>query len=89
MSKLDKEIVLKTLHGYAEVNRITEIERRARLQSITDEQALAAFEALNEDMIEINPEEKARLAKFRLKHHLYVRKAMEQLVKAQGYEPSI
>lgn len=88
-TELDREIVLQTLAGYAEVNRITEAERRARLIHITDEQARLAFDSLNQDIDRMTQDEKVRLSKFRLVHHLKIREAMERLARMKGYESSI
>ena len=89
MTKLDKEIVLKTMRGFAEVNRITEAERRERLKTMTEDQAKQIFDDLNIGVTEMTEGEKSRLADFRLKHHLKVRKAMEMLAHSNGYEPTI
>ncbi|MBC8497061.1 MAG: hypothetical protein ISS57_11400 [Anaerolineales bacterium] len=89
MTKLDKEIVLKTMRGFAEVNRITEAERRERLKTMTEDQAKQIFDDLNIGVTEMTEGEKSRLADFRLKHHLKVRKAMEMLARSNGYEPKI
>ena len=86
MSKLDKEIVLQTLRGYAEVNRITEAERREWLRNLSDDEAKQIFDDLNDSVPEMTAEENSRLAHFRLKHHLEVRKAMEILACNNGYE---
>lgn len=86
MSRLDKEIVLKTLRGYAEVNRITEAERREHLRNLTVEQAKQIFDNLNSDVPELSGEENLLLTDFRLNHHLKVRKAMELLARKNGYE---
>lgn len=43
---LDRDLVRKTMAGYAEVNRITDAERRARLATITDEEAWREYAEL-------------------------------------------
>ena len=48
MTQLNREVVLKTLRGFEEVNRITEAERRERLANMTDEEARAIFDDLNQ-----------------------------------------
>ncbi|MBM3143541.1 MAG: hypothetical protein FJ010_00970 [Chloroflexi bacterium] len=88
MTKLDKEIVLQTLRGYAEVNRITETERRKRLRTMTDDEAKQLFNDLNMGIPEMTAEEKSRLADFSVKHHLKVRQAIEMLALEYGYEPA-
>lgn len=83
MSKLNQENVLKTLRGFEEVNRITEAERRERLENMTEERARAIFDDLNQSIKELTPEEKKRLEPFRLEHHLKVRKAMAKMERAR------
>ncbi|OQX60930.1 MAG: hypothetical protein B5M51_09405 [Anaerolinea sp. 4484_236] len=83
MTQLNRESVLKTLRGFEEVNRITEAERRERLANMTDEEARAIFDDLNQSIEELTPEEKKRLELFRLEHHLKVRKAMAKMGKAR------
>ncbi len=46
MVKIDRDILLQTLAGYAEVNRITEAERRARLKGMTNATSLLIFNQL-------------------------------------------
>ena len=82
MSQLNREIVLKTMRGFEEVNRITEAERRERLANMTEERARAIFDDLNQPIKELTSEEKKRLEPFRLEHHLKVRKAMAKMAKA-------
>ena len=48
MAKVDRDILLKTLAGYEEVNRITTSERRARLKSMTPQESMEIFVALYE-----------------------------------------
>ncbi len=83
MTQLNRESVLKTLRGFEEVNRITEAERRERLENMTDEEARAIFDGLNQSIKELTQEEKKRLEPFRLEHHLKVRKAMAKMEKAR------
>jgi len=47
-SQLDRETLLQTLRGYAEVNAITEAERHARLAKMTSAESWAVFESLYE-----------------------------------------
>jgi len=89
MVKIDREILLQTLRGYEEVKRITDLERRARLRMLTDEEARAIFDDLCQDMIKlIKSEDQTTLANYRLQHHLKVREAMLRLAQAKGYEPT-
>jgi hypothetical protein len=88
-TKLNREIVLQTLRGYEEVNRITEAERRLRLQRLSDEEALANFDRLCEGVVELNAEERQRLMPLRLEHHFRVREAFAKMARAKGHEPSL
>ena len=83
MSSLDRKIVLKTLRGYAEVNRITEAERRVLLTNITDDQAMQIFHNLNENLPNMSVTQKARLV-----CHIKIRKDMELMAKKLGYAPA-
>ncbi len=88
MTKIDREILIQTLAGYAEVNRITEVERRTRLKQISNAEARAVFDSLNQDVSEITAAECENLEEFRLEHHLIVRDAMEKMARSMGFEPS-
>lgn len=46
ISSLNRELLLQTLRGYEEVNRITEAERRAHLPKLTVQESLAIFASL-------------------------------------------
>jgi hypothetical protein len=85
-TKLNREVVLQTLRGYAEVNRITEAERRMRLQHMSDAEALANFDRLCEGVVELDAEERERLMPLRLEHHFKVREAFAKMARARGYE---
>ncbi len=88
-TKLNREVVLQTLRGYAEVNRITAAERRVRLQCMSDEEALANFDRLCEGVVELDADERQRLMPLRLEHHFKVREAFAKMARARGYEPSL
>lgn len=87
-TKLIREVVLQTLRGYEEVNRITEAERRLRLQSMSEAEALANFDRLCEGVVELDAEERQRLMPLRLEHHFRVRAAFAKMARARGYEPA-
>ena len=53
MDKLDREVILKTIRGYEEVNRITESERIVRLKRMTIEESLQVFRGLYRVWVEI------------------------------------
>lgn len=89
MQAINRDLLLQSLRGYAEANRIAEAERRARLAHVTDNEARALFDSLNQRMSEMSTEENSRLAKLRLAHHLIVREAMLRLARARGYEPTL
>ncbi len=87
VSKLDRDIVLQTLAGYAEVNRITEAERRARLKSMTDTQAREIFSALYETWKRSGKQaggEWGALARLKVEHKIKVRQAFEALARRRG-----
>jgi Ser/Thr protein kinase RdoA (MazF antagonist) len=84
-SRLNRDLLKQTLRGYAEVNRITEAERRARLKRMTDHEARAIFEGLYQGVYELTSEERARLMPLRVAHHLKVRQAMRRLAVKRGY----
>jgi len=90
MVKIDREILLQTLRGFEEVNRITNLERQSRLRALTDDEARTIFDDLCQDMVAlIGSEDQTTLANHRLQHHLRVREAMVKLAQARGYEPTI
>jgi hypothetical protein len=90
MVKIDREILLRTLRGYEEVNRITNLEKRLRLRALTDDEARAIFDGLCQDMVKlIGSEDQTTLANLRLQHHLRVREVMVKLAQAKGYESTI
>jgi tRNA nucleotidyltransferase/poly(A) polymerase len=87
MAKLDRDLLLQTLAGYAEVNRITEAERRERLKAMTDAEARRIFASLYDTWQRSGKNaggDWARLAQHRLEHHLRVRAAFEALAKRRG-----
>ena len=88
MGKIDRDILLQTLAGYAEVNRVTEAERRVRLRQISDAEAREVFDSFYRDGFEIASSESEYLEEIRLEHHLIVRKAMKELSRSLGFESS-
>ncbi len=48
MSTIDRDVLLQTLRGFAEVNQITAAERRASLEKMTRAKSWATFNALYE-----------------------------------------
>ena len=87
MTKLDRDILLQTLAGYAEVNKITEAERRARLKTMTDAAAREIFASLYETWKQSGKRAAGdweALARHRIEHHLRVRQALEVLAKNTG-----
>ena len=90
MAYLDREITLKTLRGYAEVNRITQAERRARLRTLTDDEARDLFDRLYQDAgIFMVGDDQTRMTNIRLQHRLKVRKAMARMAQVKGYESAL
>lgn len=86
-SKLDRDIVLQTLAGYAEVNKITAAERRARLKTMTDAEAREMFESLYETWKrsgQLAGGNWEALARRKIEHKIQIRRAFESLAKAKG-----
>jgi hypothetical protein len=85
---LDREIVRKTMRGYEEVNRITEEELRARLLTLTDEEALREFAALYNTWVVVGKhteEDLAALEEERLQDAIAFRVALWKVARAQGF----
>jgi hypothetical protein len=86
-SRLDREILLKTLKGYAEVNAITEAEHRARLAKMTSAESWAIFAALYETWERLGQQaggDWEALAHRRLEEAVALRKAFERLARHKG-----
>ena len=90
MTKLNREIVLQTLKGYEEVNRITAREERERLKKMTANEARAIFDDLCETALRINNEQPVspsiKWFQFEMAHRIQLRQAMLKLSRALGYE---
>lgn len=87
MPKLDKEILLKTLRGYAEVNKITEAELRKSLPNVTRVESWATFEALYEFWERTGQQaggDWEALAKQKLAEQIALRQAFEKAARAKG-----
>jgi hypothetical protein len=86
-SKLNREVLLQTLAGYREVHRITEAERSARLQALTDTEAREMFNALYMDWKRSGQRaggDWEALAREKLEHKIKVRQAFEALARRKG-----
>ncbi len=86
-SKLDREITLQTIKGYAIVNQITEAERRARLKTMTDAEALEIFASLYDTWKRTGKQaggDWEALTRRRLEHKIRVRQAFEALARRKG-----
>jgi hypothetical protein len=86
-SRLDREIVLKTLRGYAIVNQITEAERRARLKTMTDAEAREIFDSLYDTWKRTGKQaggDWEALARRELEDKIRVRRAFEALARRRG-----
>ncbi len=86
-SQLDRETLLQTLRGYAEVNAITEAERHARLAKMTSAESWAVFESLYEVWERAGRRaggDWEALARRRLEEAVVVRKAFERLARHKG-----
>lgn len=86
-SQLDRETLLKTLRGYAEVNAITEAERRARLANITSAESWEIFASLYEAWERTGKRaggDWEALAHRRLEEAVALRQAFERLARHKG-----
>ncbi len=86
-SKLDRDIVLQTLAGYAEVNKITAAERDARLKMMTDAEAMSIFASLYETWKRTGKQAGGNweaLASWKLEQKIRTRKAFEVFARAKG-----
>jgi hypothetical protein len=84
--KLDREILRQTLAGFAEVNKITEAERRARLKTMTDAEARAIFDDLcaSWERLGKGGGDWERVNRWRIEQKINVRQAFERLARAKG-----
>ena len=85
--KLDREILRQTLAGFAEVNKITEAERRARLKTMTDAEASAIFASLYEMWKRSGQRaggDWEALSRRGIEHKIRVRKDFETLARHKG-----
>ena len=89
MTKLNREIVLQTLKGYEEVNRITARERRERVGRMTDKEARKLFNDLHAGATILPLKEEKKLMSFRHVHRVKLRTAMEKLSRSLGHDPTI
>ena len=80
-SRVDREILLQTLAGYAEANALASAERRARLQTMTEPQAQAIFDDLCATWYRQARDNGhwERLNQWRLKHKIALRQALDRL----------
>jgi len=86
-SQLDRETLLQTLRGYAEVNAITEAERRAQLAKMTSAESWAIFASLYAAWERTGKQaggDWEALARRRLEEAVAVRKAFEKLARHKG-----
>ena len=86
-SRIDRDLVLKTLRGYAEVNAITDAERRARLEKMTSERSWTAFESLYQSWRRTGQQaggDWEALAQRRLEESIALRRAFEALARSKG-----
>ena len=86
-TKLNRDVLLQTLAGYREVNRLTEAERQARLQTLTDAEAREMFAALYADWQRSGQRaggDWEALAREKLEHKIQVRRAFEALARHKG-----
>ncbi len=82
MDKLDREIVLQTIRGYEEVNRITESERISRLKEMTVQESFRNFRELYQVWVKVGSRlggNLARLDQRRLEETLVLREKLNEV----------
>jgi hypothetical protein len=87
MPTLNKDIVLQTLHGYAEANEIAASERAAALAQISRSESWAVFNALYDAWKQTGQQAGGdwdALAEQRLADHVALRSAFETIARRQG-----
>jgi hypothetical protein len=85
MSTLQPEAIRGALAGYAAANEVIENERMERLAHITPEQSRAIYDDLVRGWHPpTSPEERERLDLWRVETLVAMRRAFDQLAKAQG-----
>ncbi|MBM4425041.1 MAG: hypothetical protein FJ030_16960 [Chloroflexi bacterium] len=84
--KLDRDLLRQTLAGYAEVNRITEAERRARLKTMTDAESRVIFDDLCATWERLGKSggDWERVNRWRIEQKIALRQAFERLARAKG-----
>jgi len=86
-SSIDRDILFQTLRGYAEVNAITEAERRERLARISSAENWEIFDALYETW-EITGKRAGgnweAIARQRLADAIALRRAFEVVARRKG-----
>jgi hypothetical protein len=83
--KLNREIILQTLSGYADVNRIVENERRTRLRIRTNHESLTIFAELYRTWEStVKDGQWELIAQRRLQDHTRLRAAFETAARKRG-----
>lgn len=88
MTSLNRQLVLQTLRGYTEVERIVDVERRKRLQSQSIAESLAEFKVLYETWVKLGRDAGGvftEIAQNRLQANLERRAIFEQLANHKGH----
>jgi len=84
---INRDILLQTLRGYSEVNRITEAERQAHLAHLTSTEAWAEFKSLYAIWLQTGRQaggDWAALSERKLEEALVLRKAFATLAQRKG-----
>lgn len=87
MSTIDRDILLQTLRGFAEVNKIAAAERRAALEKMTRAESWATFNALYEAWPHMGKQaggDWEALAAQRLADHISLRQKFEAVARHKG-----
>jgi len=80
-TRLDRDILLQALAGFAEADALAETERRARLRAMTEPQARAIFDDLCATWYSQARKDGdwQRLDRWRLEHKIALRQALDRL----------
>lgn len=84
---LDRDLVRKTMAGYAELNRITDAETEAHLATMTEEDGWREFDALYSSWKQLRERNEGswdEIEAERLQGHIELRKAFAALARALG-----
>ena len=89
MGAMNSALVKQTIQGFQEVNRITNMVRRARLENLTDFDARLEFEQFYLKTSLIFQEKLPCFDEREIEHQLRFRNAVTKLAQKWGYESTV